>query len=86
MRLRPSKSAYRSRISLVFPAGAALVAAVAMAAIELSIADRRALSADEALYACAADARNVRWPIVDHPPLIGVPETEYLKAWFLLAP
>src|SRR5437588_727101 len=22
----------------------------------------------------------------DHPPLIGVPETEYLKAWFLLAP
>ncbi len=22
----------------------------------------------------------------DHPPLVGVPETEYLKAWFLLAP
>ena len=22
----------------------------------------------------------------DHPPLAGVPETEYLKAWFLLAP
>jgi 23S rRNA (cytosine1962-C5)-methyltransferase len=22
----------------------------------------------------------------DHPPLIGVPETDYLKAWFLLAP
>ena len=22
----------------------------------------------------------------DHPPLLGVPETEYLKAWFLLAP
>jgi 23S rRNA (cytosine1962-C5)-methyltransferase len=22
----------------------------------------------------------------DHPPLIGVPETEYLKTWFLLAP
>jgi 23S rRNA (cytosine1962-C5)-methyltransferase len=22
----------------------------------------------------------------DHPPLIGVPETEYLKAWYLLAP
>jgi len=21
----------------------------------------------------------------DHPPLVGVPETEYLKAWFLLA-
>src|SRR5256885_13087061 len=20
----------------------------------------------------------------DHPPLVGVPETEYLKAWFLL--
>ena len=22
----------------------------------------------------------------DHPPLVGVPETDYLKAWFLLAP
>ena len=22
----------------------------------------------------------------DHPPLLGVPETDYLKAWFLLAP
>src|SRR5437764_1351750 len=22
----------------------------------------------------------------DHPPLVGVPETEYLKAWFLVAP
>lgn len=22
----------------------------------------------------------------DHPPLLGVPETEYLKSWFLLAP
>lgn len=22
----------------------------------------------------------------DHPPLVGVPETEYLKAWFLLSP
>jgi len=22
----------------------------------------------------------------DHPPLLGVPETEYLKAWFLLSP
>ena len=22
----------------------------------------------------------------DHPPLLGVPETEYLKAWFLVAP
>jgi 23S rRNA (cytosine1962-C5)-methyltransferase len=22
----------------------------------------------------------------DHPPLVGVPETEYLKCWFLLAP
>jgi len=22
----------------------------------------------------------------DHPPLVGVPETEYLKAWFLIAP
>jgi 23S rRNA (cytosine1962-C5)-methyltransferase len=22
----------------------------------------------------------------DHPTLVGVPETEYLKAWFLRAP
>jgi 23S rRNA (cytosine1962-C5)-methyltransferase len=22
----------------------------------------------------------------DHPTLVGVPETEYLKAWFLIAP
>ena len=22
----------------------------------------------------------------DHPSLVGVPETEYLKAWFLIAP
>ena len=22
----------------------------------------------------------------DHPPLLGVPETDYLKCWFLLAP
>ena len=22
----------------------------------------------------------------DHPALVGVPETDYLKAWFLLAP
>jgi len=28
----------------------------------------------------------IEWAARDHPTLVGVPETDYLKAWFLIAP
>jgi 23S rRNA (cytosine1962-C5)-methyltransferase len=46
---------------------------------------------EELVLGAAADARRQvqilerRGPGIDHPPLAGLPETEYLKAWFLRA-
>jgi len=50
---------------------AAKVSVALAFAARLILAPDRLLSPDEAYYLCAARKPSFRWPIVDHPPLLG---------------